>query len=72
MSDQGMISFIEVSTKWIGFRLHFLVSVQRTLQSLLSVFFLLILIKSLPTDLAFLIFIALSTEDCTEKYLLSA
>ena len=54
-----MISFIEVSTKWIGFRLHFLVSVQRTLQSLLSVFFL-------------LIFIALSTEDCTEKYLLSA
>lgn len=59
MSDQGTIIFIEVSTKWTGFRLHFLVSVQRTLQSLLSVFFL-------------LISIALSTEDCTEKYLLSA
>lgn len=59
MSDQGTIIFIEVSTKWIGFRLHFLVSVQRTLQSLLSVFFL-------------LISIALWTEDCTEKYLLSA
>ena len=57
MSDQGTISFIEVSTKWLGFHLHFLVSVHRTLQSLLSVFFL-------------LISMALSIEDHIEKYFL--
>lgn len=39
MSDQGVISFIEVNTKRLGFHLRFLVSVHRTLRSLFFFFF---------------------------------
>ena len=43
MSDQGMISFIEVNTEQLGFHLHFLVSAQNFAISFMSFFFFFLL-----------------------------